>query len=124
MQPTKRLKNLLPSNNYSAGSNVATDAADSSFFGTAKAFLTIGAVNGTPASFTLNVKLQGTLDGTNYYDIPNATFKQQTAIGQSEILCDVMGYQKIKAVYSTAFINGTLPTLTFAIDVALVLKRQ
>ena len=121
MQSQKRLKNIIPLDHYSAGSSVASDAVDSSLFGTGRIFLNLSAVNGTPASFALAVKIQGSLNGVDFYDLPNGTFKSITAVSGApvDLTCNIFGYQKIRAVYTLSFVNGTLPTATMSIDAAL-----
>lgn len=122
----KRLSTPFASAARAAGASQASTSVDCNEYGKASAFLDITAVSGTPDSFTLDVKLQGSPDAAStadadarWFDITNGAFAQKSAVSKTSLMSvDVAGYQKIRAMYTLAITGGTAPKVTFRTDLA------
>ncbi len=76
------------------------------------AYLNVTNVAGTLTP-TLNVKLQDTVDGSTWYDVPNGAFAEITTAGQRRLLANNTG-RKVRAV---AAIGGSGPSITFDLQI-------
>lgn len=74
--------------------------------------LTASGVTGTTPSMT--IKLQDSGDGTNWVDIPSATFTAVTADGSQRLVVNTVG----SCVRAVATITGTTPS--FTVDLSAV----
>lgn len=78
----------------------------------------LDSVAGTPDSYALDVKLQYSLDGTNWTDLTGGAITQITSITQQTVLNkDITSYYAIRPLVRLTFVNGTSPTATFTITV-------
>jgi len=120
----RQRQSILPSKARAAA--VAQAEADTSIpsenFATANFYLNIGTATGTPDSFTLDVKIQGSFDNSTWVDL-GAAFPQQSTISSMVQLrnVDIFGFPFIRVAYTLAFVNGTTPKLTF--DVVAVMSQ-
>lgn len=81
------------------------------------ALLLTGAVSGT--SPTLDVKIQESADNSTWSDVPGATFTQQTAANQRQLISFAAIKRYVRAVYTLA---GTSPN--FATGVTFLGSRR
>jgi hypothetical protein len=114
----------MPLSGYNAAAALITGTAlDTTTNGTAVStsgntgivvYLKVTAVTGeTP---TLNIKLQDSPDGTNWYDVPSATFTEATGVTtERKVFTNIGDY--IRAV---ATIAGTTPAFTFTVKVTSI----
>lgn len=78
-------------------------------------------VAGTPDSYALDVKLQYTLDGTNWTDLSSGAITQITSVTQATVLQkDISTFLAIRPMVRLTFVNGTTPTATFTVTVNTV----
>lgn len=105
-----------------AGSAQTSTAVDCSNFGRASMFVNLTAIGGTPDATALDAKVQYSPDttGTLWIDLPNGAITQLTATGTNVVFDKPLtGARRIRVSYTLAFTNGTTPTGTFAIYLAL-----
>lgn len=81
------------------------------------ALLLTGAVSGTTP--TLDVKIQESSDNTTFTDVAGATFTQQTAANQRQVISFAAIKRYVRAVYTIA---GTSPN--FATGVTFLASRR
>lgn len=72
--------------------------------------LRVTAASGTTP--TLDVKLQDTMDGTNYNDITGGAFAQKTTTGAEVINVTSLFANQLRVLYT---IGGTTPSFTFTV---------
>lgn len=113
---------------YASVARAASAGAQSDFiaceaFSTASLLIKIGAVTGTPDSFTFDMHLEGTVDGLSWVDVPNGAITQVSAASQFVMLknIDISGFLQVRTTYVLAFVNGTAPKLAF--DTNLILSQ-
>ncbi|MBC7239102.1 MAG: hypothetical protein H5T71_03260 [Chloroflexi bacterium] len=106
-----------------AGSNQASGAYDADNFSRATLIVDLTAVNGSPTSFSLDVKLQMSPDedGDRWVDVPNGAITTITSSPATAMVFDkpITGARRVRAVYTLSFTGGTNPTATFEVDLAL-----
>lgn len=98
---------ILSLTNQGAGT-VNGDSTEVGEFPSVVAFLNASAVTGT-----LDVKLQDSPNGTDWYDIPNGAFTQATAAGTQRLSVSDIGMH-LRAV---ATVGGTTPSVTATLSV-------
>lgn len=103
---------LVPSSTVTVSGNGAGE--DVSQYTEGLVTLDVTAASGT--SPTLAVKIQTSDDGgTTWYDIPNASFTQATAVTKQAIQINTYG-NLIRAAYT---VGGTTPSFTFTVNAIL-----
>jgi hypothetical protein len=105
-----------------AGSAQTSTGVDSSFYGRATLVVNLTAIGGTPDATALDVKIQYSPDttGSLWIDLPNGAITQLTATGTNVVFDKpITGARRVRVSYTLAFTNGTAPTATFAIYLAL-----
>lgn len=113
---------------FASAARGATAGTQSDFipcepYNTASLMIRIGATSGTPDSFTFDMKLQGSMDGSSWVDLPNGAITQVTSATQFVMLknIDISGFIQLRTTHVLAFVNGTAPKLTF--DTNLIMTQ-
>jgi len=84
--------------------------------------LNVGAVSGTPTSFTLTVKLQDSADNSTFADFGTLTVVGIAASTIYQLAIDIRGARRyVRAVLTPAFTGGTSPAALA--DVVVVAGR-
>lgn len=99
-------------------------AVDTEIYNDAMVVVNVGAVTGTPSSFTVDAKVQHSDTGVSgWTDVTGAAITQITAIDKTaEIPLDVMAAaakRYVRVVITPAFTGGTSPTVLVAANVLL-----
>ena len=100
---------LAPAARTTNGQSASLDLGD---FDDLIVYLNITAIGGT--SPTLDVKLQSSDDGTDWFDLPNGAFAQKTATGKAVLQYSSNFGRYVRVDY---IIAGTTPSFTFEVDV-------
>ena len=81
------------------------------------------AVSGSPTSYALDAKIQYSPDtsGSRWYDLPSGAIAQIVSVASVHIdNISLLTARRIRISYTLAFIDGTNPTATISMDLALI----
>jgi hypothetical protein len=107
----KVVRAIAPHSNSGSSSN--GPSIDRLGYASAVLFVDVGAVSGSPTSFTVDCKLQESDDGSTWADVTGASIGTiSTANTQKELNVDLRGRKRyIRAVLTASFSGGTSPTV-------------
>lgn len=78
----------------------------------------LDSVAGSPSSYTLDAKLQYSIDGTNWTDLGSGAITQITTVTQQEVTqLSIASYLVIRPMVKLVFTGGSSPTATFTVTV-------
>jgi len=110
---------LIPLVSKSAGASVISAAIQVNLSSAIVPVINIKSVSGSPTSYSLKVKLQGSVNNEDWVDITGGSFPAQTALGITSLSINIQGFQYIRSVYTLTFVGGTNPAMVFDLNIGL-----
>ena len=115
----KIVRVIAPHSN--SGTSTNGPAIDRVGYASAVLYVDVGAVSGSPTSFTVDCKIQESSDGSTWADVSGASIETISAANtQKELNIDLRGLKRyIRAVATVSFTGGSTPSVLVCASLVL-----